>query len=48
MPLTYLNDALRQIINNGASFSGVQTDLLVIAAWLVVAVILATRAFRWS
>ena len=48
MPLTYLNDALRQIINNGASFSDVRIDLLIIAAWLVVAVLLAARAFRWS
>lgn len=48
MPLTYLNDALRQIINNGASLGGVQTDLLIIAAWLVVAVLLSARAFRWS
>ena len=24
MPLTYLNDALRQIINNGASLGGVR------------------------
>lgn len=48
MPLTYLNDALRQIINNGASLGGVQTDLLIIAAWMVVAVLLSARAFRWS
>ena len=48
LPLTYLNDALRQIINNGAALSAVGTDLLIIAAWLVVAVLLAARAFRWS
>ena len=48
MPLTYLNDALRQIINNGAALSGVGTDLLIIAAWMVVAVLLSARAFRWS
>lgn len=48
MPLTYLNDALRQIINNGSSFGGVQADLLIIVAWIVAAVVLAARAFRWS
>jgi ABC-2 type transport system permease protein len=48
MPLTYLNDALRQIINNGASLATVQTDLLVLAAWLVAGLLLAVRAFRWS
>jgi ABC-2 type transport system permease protein len=48
LPLTYLNDALRQIINNGASLSAVRVDLLIITAWLVVAVALSARAFRWS
>lgn len=48
MPLTYLNDALRQIMNNGASLAGVQSDLLVLAAWLVGALILSVRAFRWA
>ena len=50
LPLSYLNDALRQIINNGASLtaSAVQGDLLVLAAWLLVALLLSTRAFRWA
>ena len=48
MPLTYLNDALRQIINNGATVTAIQTDLLVLAAWLVAALLLSARAFRWS
>ncbi|HEY7835662.1 MAG TPA: ABC transporter permease [Ktedonobacterales bacterium] len=48
MPLTYLNDALRQIINNGATLPAIQTDLLVLAAWLVAALLLSARAFRWS
>ncbi len=48
MPLSYLNDALRQIINNGASLASVQTDLLVLTAWLVAALLLSIRAFRWA
>jgi ABC-2 type transport system permease protein len=48
MPLTYLNDALRQIVNNGANLAAVQGDLLVLAAWMVAGVLLAARAFRWS
>ena len=48
MPLTYLNDALRQIMNNGASLVSVHTDVLVLGAWLVAALILSVRAFRWS
>lgn len=48
MPLTYLNDALRGIINNGAGLAATQTDLLVLAAWMVVALIVSIRAFRWA
>ncbi len=50
LPLSYLNDALRQIINNGAGLtaSAVQGDLLVLAAWMLAALLLSTRAFRWA
>lgn len=48
LPLTHLNDALRAVINNGASLASVQTDILVLAAWVVVGLLLATRAFRWA
>lgn len=48
LPLTYLNDALRQIINNGANLAGISSDLMVLAAWAVAALLLSTRAFRWS
>ncbi|HLZ21898.1 MAG TPA: ABC transporter permease [Ktedonobacterales bacterium] len=48
MPLTYLNDALRQIINNGAGLVAIQSDLLVLAAWMVAALLLSARTFRWS
>jgi ABC-2 type transport system permease protein len=48
LPLTYLNDALRQVINNGANFAVVQSDLLILAAWLFVATALSARAFRWT
>ena len=47
LPLTHLNAALRQVINNGASFAAIQTDVLVLLAWAIVGVFLATRAFRW-
>jgi ABC-2 type transport system permease protein len=47
LPVYYLNDALRAIINNGASMVAVQTDLLVLAAWMVVALAASIRAFRW-
>ncbi len=48
MPLSYLNDALRQIMNNGATLAAIQSDLLVLVAWMVAALLLSTRAFRWT
>lgn len=48
MPLWYLIDALRSIMNNGASLAAVQTNLLVLAAWMVVALIVSISAFRWA
>lgn len=48
LPLTHLNDALRQIINNGATLASIQNDLLILAAWVVAGLLLATRAFRWN
>ena len=48
LPLSHLNDALRQIITNGASLAAVQNDLLILLAWVVAGLVLATRAFRWN
>ncbi len=47
MPLYYLNEALRQVINNGAGWSAIQTGVLVMAAWIVAAMLVVWRAFRW-
>lgn len=48
LPLSYLNDALRQVINNGANVAGIQADLMILVAWMVVALLLSNRAFRWT
>jgi ABC-2 type transport system permease protein len=48
MPLTYLNHALREIMLYGAGISAVGHDLLVLAAWTALALVVATRAFRWE
>jgi ABC-2 type transport system permease protein len=48
MPLFYLNDALRQIINNGAGWAAIQASLLVLAAWIIAALLVTWRAFRWQ
>jgi ABC-2 type transport system permease protein len=47
-PLTYVADALRSISIDGASLWAVRTDLIGIFVWLAVAVLLATRLFRWE
>jgi len=47
-PLTYVSDALRSISLDGASLWAVRGDLLGIAIWLAIAVVLATRLFKWE
>lgn len=36
LPLTYLNDALRQIMVGGTPLYSMTTDIIVLAAWAVV------------
>ncbi len=48
LPLTYINDALHQIVNNGASLSAIQNDLLVLGIWAVAGFVVATLLFRWD
>jgi ABC-2 type transport system permease protein len=47
MPLYYLNEALRQVINNGAGWSAIQTGMLVMAAWIVASLLVVWRGFKW-
>ncbi len=48
LPLTHINDAMRQIMNNGAAFSAYSTDLAVLALWSALGIAFAASAFRWS
>ncbi len=48
LPLYYLNDALRQIVNNGAGWAVIQTSALVLAAWIIASLLVTWRAFRWQ
>lgn len=48
LPLTALNDALRAIINQGASFASTLPELLVLAAWGVAAFVGALVFFKWQ
>jgi ABC-2 type transport system permease protein len=48
MPLTYLGDALRQVMVNGTPFSPLWVCLAVLVGWLVVCFGVAARFFRWQ
>jgi ABC-2 type transport system permease protein len=48
LPLTYLGDALRQVMVNGTQVAPLGVDLAVLAGWLVVCLAVAARSFRWE
>jgi ABC-2 type transport system permease protein len=48
LPLTYLGDALRQVMVNGTAFVPLPVDIVVLTGWLVVCLGIAARFFRWQ
>jgi ABC-2 type transport system permease protein len=48
MPLTYLGDALRQVMVGGTPFQPLGVDALVLAGWLAVTLLISARFFRWQ
>jgi len=48
LPLTHLNDAMRNVAFEGARFSDCGTQLAVLGAWGVVAYAIAIRVFKWE
>jgi ABC-type multidrug transport system permease subunit len=48
LPLTQLNDALWEVMLEGASFAAVAGRLAILSAWAVVCFLLALRWFRWQ
>jgi len=48
MPLTYLGDALRQVMVGGIPFSPLWICFAVLVGWLVVCFGIAARFFRWQ
>jgi ABC-2 type transport system permease protein len=48
LPLTYLNHALRSVINDGVGFGAIAGDLLGMTVWAVIAFLLAVRLFKWE
>ena len=48
LPLTYLGDALRQVMVNGTQVAPLGVDIAILAGWLVVCLAVAARSFRWE
>ena len=48
LPLTYLGDALRQVMVNGTQVAPLGLDVAILAGWLVVCLTIAGRMFRWE
>ncbi len=48
LPLTAINDSLRNIMLEGAGLASLGMPMLVLAAWTVLPLVLALRLFRWT
>jgi ABC-2 type transport system permease protein len=48
LPLTALNDALRAVINDGATLTATSVQLGILVAWGVISFVIALRIFRWQ
>jgi ABC-2 type transport system permease protein len=48
LPLTYLGDALRQVMVSGSAFAPLPVDVAVLAGWFVVCLTISARFFRWE
>jgi ABC-2 type transport system permease protein len=48
LPLTYLGDAMRQVMVNGTQVAPLGVDLAILTGWLVVCLTIAARSFRWE
>ncbi len=48
MPLTYVNQALRAVVNEGAGLASLGPELLGMGIWAVITFVLAVRLFRWE
>jgi ABC-type multidrug transport system permease subunit len=48
LPLTAVNDALRAVINDGASLTAASTQIAILLIWGVVSFVIALKIFRWQ
>ena len=47
-PLTHINNAVRKVMNDGATLADVSADILILALLTVVSLVLGARLFTWS
>jgi len=48
MPLTYVNEALRAVVNDGKSLTALGPQLLGMGVWAIITFVLAVRLFKWE
>ncbi len=48
LPLTAVNDALRAVINDGATLAATSTQIVILLVWGVVSFVIALKIFRWQ
>jgi ABC-2 type transport system permease protein len=48
MPLTYVNEALRGVMNEGAALTDLGPQLLGMGVWAVITFVIAVRLFKWE
>ena len=48
IPLTHLNNALREVVNHGGGLSDLWLSWMILAAWIVSGFVLSIRLFRWQ
>jgi ABC-2 type transport system permease protein len=48
MPLTYVNEALRAVVNQGTAVTALGPQLLGMGVWAVITFVLAVRMFKWE
>jgi ABC-2 type transport system permease protein len=48
MPLTYLGDALRQVMVSASALHPLHLDAAVLGGWLIICIAISVRFFRWE
>lgn len=48
LPLTYIADAIRQVMIDGTPIFPLTTDVLVASGWMLVCTVLSIVLFRWE